>query len=147
MSMALEDIIAEANRVVSKSKELEEPIAGLEGTAAAADGYVEVTVAAGGRVKSINLNPRAMKLGSEDLAEALMEAIAEAQELLDAQMQEATKDFLGDGSILGKLAHGEPIDPYNVSGAAGRGQSQLGVDRDHHRYRYRSLCRNGRRRG
>jgi hypothetical protein len=45
----------------------------LEGYGEAANGMVQVTVA-GGRISAVELNPRVMRLPSEELAEAFVEA-------------------------------------------------------------------------
>ncbi|XVQ11666.1 YbaB/EbfC family nucleoid-associated protein [Spirillospora sp. CA-255316] len=53
-----------------------EPAGGVaEGVGEAADGKVRVTAGPGGLLKSVELDPRALRLGSEELAEQVMAAV------------------------------------------------------------------------
>jgi DNA-binding protein YbaB len=114
MAINLDNMLAEAESAVSRSRELEHQIATLEATGTAADGRVTVTAAAGGRISGVTIEPKAMRLASEDLAQAILDASREAQEELNRQMQELVKGFWGETSMFGKLASGAPIDPYEL---------------------------------
>lgn len=50
----------------------------MEGHGAAADGKVKVVAGAGGELTSVELDPRAMRMPSEELADALRSAVNEA---------------------------------------------------------------------
>ena len=70
MSSGLDRLLEEAERTIERSQELEEQLSSLEAEASAADGRVSVVVGSGGKVKSLTIDPRALRLGSEELAEA-----------------------------------------------------------------------------
>jgi DNA-binding protein YbaB len=61
--------VEEMGRLTEQAEGGEPPV----GQGVAAGGLVQVT-AAGGRVTSVEINPRAMRLASQELAEALAEA-------------------------------------------------------------------------
>jgi DNA-binding protein YbaB len=119
MSSALERLLEEAERTIERSKELEEQLSSLEAEASAAEGRVSVVVGSGGRLKSLTIDPRAMRLGSEELAEAILIAVNGAQEALAQRTQETVGDFWGADSVLGQLAKGGSIDPYEFFASQG----------------------------
>jgi DNA-binding protein YbaB len=61
-----------------------------EGRGSAADGRIIVVAGAGGEITSIELDPRVMRMGSQDLAEHLVEAVNQA--LRELRAQAATAD-------------------------------------------------------
>ena len=68
---------------VAGFEEAQKSIDSLSGLGTAADGLVSVKAEAGGRPIAIEINPRAMRLGSEMLAEAILEASQKAQKVAD----------------------------------------------------------------
>ncbi|MFI7443382.1 YbaB/EbfC family nucleoid-associated protein [Nonomuraea indica] len=66
------------------------------GHGAAADGLVEVEVLASGGLAALRIAPRAMRLGSEELAEAIMEAARRAEEDVTGQTFAATRRLLSE---------------------------------------------------
>ncbi|MCA2223168.1 YbaB/EbfC family nucleoid-associated protein [Nonomuraea sp. NPDC052129] len=61
------------------------------GRGVAADGQVTVEVLPSGGLASVHIAPRAMRLGSEALCEALMEAARQAEDDVTAQTFTATQ--------------------------------------------------------
>lgn len=119
MSSGLDRLLEEAERTIERSKELEEQLSSLEAEASAADGRVSVVVGSGGKVKNLTIDPRALRLGSEELAEAILTAINDAQEALVQRSQETIGEFWGPDSVLGQLARGGSIDPYEFFASQG----------------------------
>ncbi|MEU4830824.1 YbaB/EbfC family nucleoid-associated protein [Streptosporangium sp. NPDC023615] len=61
----------------------------------AADGLVSVEVAPGGALLGVDINPRAMRLGSEALSEAIMEAVTAASQVAATRLDEVLTPLLG----------------------------------------------------
>jgi len=80
-------IIDELQRRMAGVQRYQERMAEVEGTGEAAGGVVRATVGAGGNVRDLQLDPRAMRLPSQSLREALLEAIHLAEE--DARQKTA----------------------------------------------------------
>ncbi|WP_227023190.1 YbaB/EbfC family nucleoid-associated protein [Actinomadura rubrobrunea] len=75
----------------------------LEGVGEAADGRIKVTAVAGGRLKSVELNPRVMRMSSQELGERLVEAVNAALEDLRAKAATAgAAEGAVDPAALGK---------------------------------------------
>lgn len=74
---------------------MREELAELRAHGEAADGLVKVEVAPGGALLGVDINPRAMRLGSEALGEAIMEAVGEATKVAAARMDEVLAPLLG----------------------------------------------------
>ena len=70
----------------------------IEAEAEAADGMVRVKVDRQGRLTSLEFDPRVQrKLGSEELAEAVLEASRDAQAQVADQMRAAMQGLVPDG--------------------------------------------------
>ncbi|WP_131736232.1 YbaB/EbfC family nucleoid-associated protein [Actinomadura roseirufa] len=87
-----------------------------EAAAEAADGLVKVTVDRQGRLTNLELDPRVFrKLGSEELAEAIMTASKNASGQVAEQVRAAMRDLVPEGTAetgfdLGKLLPERPDD-------------------------------------
>ncbi|MBB6351345.1 YbaB/EbfC family nucleoid-associated protein [Nonomuraea muscovyensis] len=64
------------------------------GRGVAADGQVQVEVLPSGGLAALRIAPRAMRLGSEELAEAIMEAARRAEEDVTGQTFAVTQRLL-----------------------------------------------------
>jgi DNA-binding protein YbaB len=84
---------------------LQQRMAELKGHGSGADGFVRMTVDAGGVISELRLDPRAMRMPSESLSEAIMAAHRAASQNLQEQIQEATAELLGDS--VASLLRGE----------------------------------------
>ncbi|MEU7856573.1 YbaB/EbfC family nucleoid-associated protein [Nonomuraea sp. NPDC049141] len=81
-------------QLAAQTAQLEEVGRRLEsarGRGVAADGQVTVEVLPSGGLASVRIAPRAMRLGSEALSDALMEAARQAEEDVSAQTFAATQ--------------------------------------------------------
>ncbi|KAB2348067.1 YbaB/EbfC family nucleoid-associated protein [Actinomadura rudentiformis] len=74
----------------------------MEGVGLAADGRVRATVMAGGRLKSVEMDPRAMRLASAELGEQIVVAVNAALDDLRTKAAAAPADELVDTAALGK---------------------------------------------
>ncbi|MEO3826950.1 YbaB/EbfC family nucleoid-associated protein [Actinomadura sp. B10D3] len=80
-------------------QEMQSRLEAIEAEAEAADGMVRVKVDRQGRLTSLELDPRVQrKLGSEQLAEAIMEATRDAQAQVTDQMRTAMQGLAPEGA-------------------------------------------------
>lgn len=118
----LDAIMRQAADKIERLQEMGGQLAAVRGTGEAADGLVQVTVLPGGMIDSLDLDPRAMRMPSQDLSEAIVEAIklaaADASAQAGGQMEEVLP---GAGASLFDLA-----DPESV--AEGKANSQEAID-------------------
>ncbi|MEV4567701.1 YbaB/EbfC family nucleoid-associated protein [Nonomuraea sp. NPDC049421] len=66
----------------------------VAGEAASPDGKVRVRVTASGQLTGLQIDPRAMRLGSQELAEAILEASRRATEDAARRVMEVTRPYL-----------------------------------------------------
>jgi len=109
----IDELLAEYKRRQSDLKALQERLAGIEAEGESEDGTVKVKVDRQGRLTSVEFDPRGVRrLGSEELAEAVMEASRNAAGQVSEQMKQAMEGLVPEGATeegfdLTKLA-GEP---------------------------------------
>jgi DNA-binding protein YbaB len=87
-----ERLLAETRRALAQTRAgaaSEPDAAGVRGTGVAAEGQVRVTARASGRVESVELEPRALRLGTQLLGEQIALAVNAA--LDDLQVQAAAQ--------------------------------------------------------
>jgi DNA-binding protein YbaB len=105
-----------------------------EGVGEAADGKVRVTAGPGGLLKSVELDPRALRLGSEELAEQVMAAVnAALTDLRSAAAGAAAAqavDPAGLANALHELQDRSVRQMEMISQAFNDALSRLGGDRD-----------------
>jgi len=103
----LEKMLRRAEETMAK---LEAVVAQVTGEGAAADGKIQATVESDGMVKEIRLDPRALRaMGVEELAEAIVAALREAQLSARGQLEERLAAVQGEelGSFdMGAAARG-----------------------------------------
>jgi DNA-binding protein YbaB len=93
----LERITAQAEQMLARAEELKSEIDVAVGRGEAADGQVRVAAGASGRLTEVVLAPRAMRLDSQKLAEAVLEAAQRAQDDVATQVDEIMTGTLGAG--------------------------------------------------
>lgn len=86
---------------------LQQRLATMSGEGFAAKDLIRVEVGPSGNLKAVEINPRAMRLGSEALAEAIMEAAAAAVSQVTEKINEAMEPFLGANNGLGAKVTGD----------------------------------------
>ncbi|MCW2900790.1 MAG: hypothetical protein JWO67_3055 [Streptosporangiaceae bacterium] len=80
----------------SKTLEVQERLSGLVGRAASDDGRIKVGCTGQGGLTELEIDPRAMKVGSSELAATLLKLAREAQNDLRRQSQEIVAEAYGD---------------------------------------------------
>ncbi|MEU8248688.1 YbaB/EbfC family nucleoid-associated protein [Nonomuraea sp. NPDC048916] len=88
---------AELARVGREVERLRDQMAKVSGKAEAAGGLVAARVGADGRLVGLKLQPRVMRLGSDELAEAIVAAVNAALEDGARQMRQMTVAAVDDG--------------------------------------------------
>lgn len=91
----LDQQLRDMRRAADGMRIARERIAGLAGTGSAADGRVRVTWAAGTGLEQLRIDPRAMRLSSDDLAAAVKSALVAAMADLRRQTAEVLRDETG----------------------------------------------------
>lgn len=105
-----EALMREAANKIESVKQIGVKLAAVRGTGEAADGKVKVTVHQGGRLEAVDLDPRAMRMASEDLGAAIVEAVAAATEDVTAKAAELMESVLpGAGAGIVGLADPEAL--------------------------------------
>lgn len=92
----IDDKIVRLMEQMSSLHELQDSLAELVGEGTAADGYVVVRVDHSGMVSAVELNPRAMKMASEDLSAAIVEAGQQAANDLATKAQNLFSEQVPD---------------------------------------------------
>jgi DNA-binding protein YbaB len=97
---------------VAKAKEDAAALSAVRGWGEAANGYVKVCVGPSGVLQNVDLDPRAMRLPSQDLAASIVAAARAGQQAAAAEIREiyATADDNG-GIDIASITQGE----YDVS--------------------------------
>ena len=105
-----EEIKRESQRWQKKFEEigaLEDQMKDVRGTGTAEDGKVEVVAAPGGVLLEVNINPRAMRLGSEALGEAIIEASRAAAVDATTKLNAILQPILGANNGVMSMLSGD----------------------------------------
>lgn len=94
----IEDLVAKITRQNAALQEAQARMSELRGKGRAADGRITVEVDRFGALTSLRIDPRAMRLGAEALAEAILSAVEQAVRDARAQADEAM------GPLVAELA-------------------------------------------
>ncbi|MEV5704619.1 YbaB/EbfC family nucleoid-associated protein [Actinoallomurus sp. NPDC052274] len=100
-------ILAQVGEQMQRFEEARKELSSLKGRATAADGQVEVEVLPSGALSSLQINPRAMRLGSEALAEAILEAAGKAAKEAAERMNEIMGSVTGRSADFSQLLQGK----------------------------------------
>jgi DNA-binding protein YbaB len=76
----LERVAREAEQTLRNLAGVQERLGAVRGTGTAAGGHIVVGADSSGRIDSIDLNPRVMRMPSQELAEELLRAVNAAQD-------------------------------------------------------------------
>ncbi|WP_345355660.1 YbaB/EbfC family nucleoid-associated protein [Actinoallomurus liliacearum] len=98
----------EATEYFQKARLLQERMAGITGTAVTDDGYIKVTWRDGG-IDGLEINPRAMRMGSADLAETILRLSHEARADSRRQSDAVMSDLFGTQNPAGIVADKEGL--------------------------------------
>jgi len=95
-NMDAADALQQSQQRMKALSTVREKMADLEGKGESADGRVRVTCTSQDPVAEIYIDPRAMRMGSQELAEAIREAARRARAHLNEQVEELTAQEFGD---------------------------------------------------
>lgn len=108
----------------SRMRDLQEEIAQLTGHGEAADRRIRVEADNAGRLTKIDIDPRTMRMASEDLAEAILQAAQQAADDVMAKSQELLNNVmpaLGDVQRIRQMDYsGLPDDAVDALNAVAR---------------------------
>lgn len=93
-----ESLLRESEQRGARIRDLNERTAALVGTGRAADGRVTVTWTSGDGLADVSIDPRAMRMPSADLAEAVRAAVREALDDLRRQVREVMTEVFGEAA-------------------------------------------------
>ncbi|MGI5326671.1 YbaB/EbfC family nucleoid-associated protein [Actinomadura nitritigenes] len=96
-------LAAQADDALRRLSASTEEMVNLTATGEAAGGLIKATVDSSGRIKRIALNPRALRMDSETLAESLIEAIGAAQDGARDRVQEMVTELMAATGLPAKV--------------------------------------------
>lgn len=105
----LDRLLGQFEGEVAELQRLQGRIQGIRGQGQAADGRVTVKASLTGALAGLTIDPRAMRLGSAELADAILQAAGEAVHDAERQAQE----------LMGPFVAGTPLEsalPYRDEG-------------------------------
>ncbi|MEU7828025.1 MULTISPECIES: YbaB/EbfC family nucleoid-associated protein [unclassified Nonomuraea] len=91
----LHRISEQAERAHSRLKKAGGGFNDVYGTGESADGKIRARTDSGGRITEVRLDPRAMKLSSQDLGEEITLAVRRAQDDCERNHEELLRDAVG----------------------------------------------------
>lgn len=98
-----EQVLHATRERFAKVQAVQEQVKGLTGQAETSDGRVRVVSTAADPMAELHIDPRAMRLGSQELARAIRETMSKARQDLDRQVNE-----LARGGVFGNEVN--PLD-------------------------------------
>lgn len=140
----LGDLLRQSEVRMAGLAAVREQMADLKGRAESQDGRISVTSTPDDPLAEIRIDPRAMRMGSEELAATLQETARRARQDLDAQVQKITADeFSGTENPMDALKDQDALkksltDMQGIFEQAGR-QSQQMMDELHRKLGLRDM--------
>jgi DNA-binding protein YbaB len=124
----IDRLLAGVSDQVGRVEEIRKDFGELRGHGEAAEGMVKVEVRPGGALSSVEINPRAMRLGSEALGEAILAAAQIAEQDVTGRMSEVMKPIVGETAAFADILRGKmpSLDSYNPVPADPRLSAMLG---------------------
>ncbi len=107
----LKSLLEGFQRETVQLQRLHERIAEVRGRGEAADGRVVVETTQTGALAGLTIDPRAMRLGSEELATTILEAAAEAERDAAQAASDLVAPFIEGTPLDGVRAPDEPPPP------------------------------------
>lgn len=97
LGLDIAQLAEQARLQAVQSAELQERVASLVGRAETPDGRVRLSFSPGEGLPELHIDPRAMRLGSQELSETIRGLVLEAIRDLDRQRGEAAREVYGEG--------------------------------------------------
>jgi DNA-binding protein YbaB len=101
----VDKLLSGAQERMSRVQEMQDRLADLVGQAEAAEGRIKATYTMAGGLTGLDIDPRALRMGSKDLADAIRSTVQEAAQDLQRQI----------GEVMGGV-FGEKDNPMNLLG-------------------------------
>ncbi|WP_436528888.1 YbaB/EbfC family nucleoid-associated protein [Actinoplanes sp. HUAS TT8] len=98
----LESWVARVDAQASHTVELSRRVAALTGVARSRDGSIAVKVGSSGRLESLDIDDRALRVSGAELSREIMAVIRHAQAQLSAQVTEQVRQTVGLGTETGQ---------------------------------------------
>jgi len=117
-----DELLKQARKWSDKSAALQESMKAIEGHAQSRDGYISVTYTASAGLQELELNPRAMRMASQDLAAAIKETVREAMNDMQQKMTAAMSEVFGEFNPMEMLNN-----PEQVTGQAKKMEESLNM--------------------
>jgi DNA-binding protein YbaB len=92
----IDDALRHAKSRLADMGGIQEKLSSLVGVAESEDGRIRAEADTGRGLKKLTIDPRAMRLGSEELAEVITEVVADAIADLRQQTQAAVQEGMGE---------------------------------------------------
>ncbi|HEX5494811.1 MAG TPA: YbaB/EbfC family nucleoid-associated protein [Mycobacteriales bacterium] len=110
-NLNVDRLVDDARQRFARVHELQERTSAFEGHARTEDGRISATYTATGGLTGLHLDPRALRMGSEELAEKIVEVIGEAARDLQRQNAEAMNEVFGeDGNPMRYLTDQQAVE-------------------------------------
>jgi DNA-binding protein YbaB len=93
--MDFNEVLRGSRERMAKVAQVRERMAGLTGSAESSDGRVKVVCTSADPLAELHLDPRAMRMGSEELAAAIRQVSRQAREDLDRQANLIAEETYG----------------------------------------------------
>jgi DNA-binding protein YbaB len=94
--MDFNEVLRDSRERMAKVTQVRERMAELTGSAESSDGRVKVVCTSTDPLAELHIDPRAMRMGSEELAATIRQLSRQAREDLDRQVDEITKEAYGE---------------------------------------------------
>lgn len=98
-SGAIDEALRDAKNRLSGVSELQERLSSLVGTAESEDGRVRAETDNAKGLRKLTIDPRAMRMASEELAEVITAVVADAMADLRRKSREEAQDVMGGGKF------------------------------------------------
>jgi DNA-binding protein YbaB len=92
---AIDEALRDAKSKLTRVGDLQEMLASLVGTAESGDGRVRAESDSASGLRKLTIDPRAMRMGSEELAETITKVVADAIADLRRRSQEEIQKMMG----------------------------------------------------
>ncbi|MGI5166774.1 YbaB/EbfC family nucleoid-associated protein [Spirillospora sp. CA-253888] len=119
-SLNPDEVIKELRSWSDNAAAVQEKLNDVTGTATSKDGYITVTFTPQDGLRDLEINPRAMRMASSDLAAAIKEAIREATRDMQQNLQNAMSASRGSEGIQEMLK-----DPSKIAENAKKSQEMF----------------------
>jgi DNA-binding protein YbaB len=96
LGLEIERMTKHAQQQAAHAAELQQRLAGMVGHAETPDGRVRLSFSPDEGLPELRIDPRAMRLGSDELAETIREVVLQAVRDLERRKRDAAKAAFGD---------------------------------------------------